>query len=60
LGGGGGATVTIRAGTGEGEYYWWDNKAIAEIEDGNLTAAEMNLVGTKVAVLLACQTGLGE
>jgi CHAT domain-containing protein len=46
-----------------GANFAWLGKPIPEIEDGILTAdevARLNLTGTKLVVLSACQTGLGD
>ena len=54
----------IRSGlTMAGANYAWDNKPVTGIQDGILTAYEvsnLNLSNTKLAVLSACETGLGD
>lgn len=54
----------IRSGlTMAGANYTWDNKPIKGIQDGIFTAYEvsnLNLSNTKLAVLSACETGLGD
>lgn len=46
-----------------GNYYWQTNEKIDKVEDGILTAYEIsnvNLSNTKLAVLSACESGLGD
>ncbi len=54
----------LRSGlTMAGANYAWDNKPVQGIQDGILTAYEisnMYLPNTKLAVLSACKTGLGD